>query len=94
MGLLTTLKGYNIRFNPKPWVTNNDFTAKPVNHVIKVHDTSFIQHHLEVSRKVDALITQMQQETQFDSINMPSREEANITPEKTISNLEQTVLRK
>jgi hypothetical protein len=94
MGLLTTLRQYNIRFNPKPWANPNDFTEGPVNSVIKVQDISFMRHHLEVTRKVDALIAQMEQEGRFENIDMPSRNETNIAPEKIISDLEQTVLRK
>ena len=93
MGLLNSLREYNIRFNPKPWVNTEDLTVEPVNPVIKVEDTSFIQHHLEVARKVDALIAQMEQNDRFENINMSSKDETNITPKKTINNLEQTILR-
>jgi hypothetical protein len=94
MGLLTTLKEFNIRFNPKPWANSKDFTAEHTDTVVKLQDTNFIQQHIEVTKKVDKLIEQMQQNPQVGKTDIFSKDEANIAPKKTTNELEKTVLRK
>jgi len=98
MGMLNTLRGYNIKFNPRPWAdtTQPTVNAKPVVKTqnvapVQVQDRSFVDLHLEVSKKVDALIAQMEEEGKFDNWDAPSIEDVEVTPEQT--ELEKTVLR-
>ena len=81
MGMLSTLRGYNIRFNPRPWLNSQPTTTKPVKtqvlkpQVVKtktVPDKSFVDLHLDVAKKVDALIEQMEAEGKFDDWEAPS----------------------
>jgi len=71
LGVLKSLKGKNIRFNPRPFSN----PLQESTNTIKVEkDMSFVDLHLEVAQKVDALIAQLEQE-------QPKPEEWELTPQ-------------
>jgi len=51
------LKNKNIRFNPKPWKETTKLTSSTP--VTTLND-SFVDLHMEVARKVDVLIAEME----------------------------------
>ena len=104
MGLFSSLRGAKIRFNPRPWSNPQHLKVKPVkvarpviieDHdeikttMVKKQDKSFVDLHLEVAKKVDALIEQMEQDGRFDNRNEePSEQDLDLTPDKTIANID------
>ena len=58
-GALKSLKNKNIRFNPNPWKTKDDISTTTK---INVEDDTFVDLHVEVAKKVDALIDNMDKE--------------------------------
>ena len=96
MGIITTLRGSNIRFNPKPWLNQEpaveEVEFQPVENITMVGDKTFVDLHLQVTEKVDALIASMETEGHFDNWEEPETEQTNLTPERK-TDLEETVLR-
>jgi hypothetical protein len=85
MGLLKDLWAVKIRFNPRPWSNPGHI----VTNVPKVEEKSFVDLHLEVAQKVDALIAQLDQEKSLeDTVALPNKQEWDLTPEKTMANIE------
>jgi hypothetical protein len=84
MGVIEFLKNHNIRFNPRPWSNPTEITTKK----IEVSETSFIDLHLEVASKVDALLAQLEQEENepraWDTI---PEEEIEVTRQKIMSHI-------
>lgn len=81
MGLLSTLKGFFIKLNPRSWFKPQNLQTKQIKNIkpqkieesktlktaiIKSKNKSFVDLHLEVVKKVDILIEQMKQDTRFD----------------------------
>ncbi len=62
LGFLGKIKNVNIRFNPRPF-SNPDAGSGKVN----TKNDSFVDLHLEVARKVDALISQNESEEEETS---------------------------
>ena len=92
--MLNTLRGLNIKFNPKPWDNTDEFVQTvpaPVVQPVTVQDNTFVDLHIEVASKVDALLEKMESEGKFD--NWDTTDTNELTPEKTMSEVEQTVLR-
>ncbi len=56
-GLLSSLKNKNIRFNLTPW-KNEDTTITTT--TVNVTNDTFVDLHMEVAKKVDALIAEME----------------------------------
>ena len=96
MGIISTLRGSNIRFNPRPWLNQEpaveEVEFQPVENTTMVEDKTFVDLHLRVSEKVDALIASMETEGHFDNWEEPETEQTNLTPERK-TDLEETVLR-
>lgn len=89
LGILKSLKGKNIYFNPRPFsnpvhLQSNNVTLPP-----SVIEKTFVDLHLEVAQKVDMLIERNER------ILMPEFEEISFAPERPIqhlgSNPEQTM---
>jgi len=51
------LKNKNIRFNPKPWRETTNLTSSTP---VTTSNDSFVDLHMEVAKKVDALIEDME----------------------------------
>ena len=96
MGIISTLRGSNIRFNPRPWLnqepTVEEIHFQPVENTTMVEDKTFVDLHLQVAEKVDALIASMETEGHFDNWGQSEIEQTNLTPEGK-TDLEKTVLR-
>ena len=96
MGIISTLRGSNIRFNPRPWLnqepTVEEIHFQPVENTTMVEDKTFVDLHLQVAEKVDALIASMETEGHFDNWGQTETEQTNLTPEGK-TDLEKTVLR-
>ena len=60
-GLLSSLKNKNIRFNLKPWKTEETITGSTN---VNVANNTFVDLHVEVAKKVDALIADMENDTE------------------------------
>jgi len=94
MGRISTLWNSNIRFNPRPWLDQDTTVEKvkfqPVETTTMVKDQSFVDLHLQVAEKVDALIAKMEDEGH--NWAEPDIEQLNLTPEGK-TDLEETVLR-
>lgn len=104
MGLFSRLKGLNIRFNPRSWSNSQHNQTKPVKisktlkieepktlktTMVKSKDKSFVDLHLEVAKKVDALIEQMEQDGRFDDkTDQPQEQNLDLIPDQTIANID------
>lgn len=55
---IKNLDEFDIRFNPTPWMEPEKFIVLP-----KEDDRGLLDLHLEVSQKVDELITKLEQES-------------------------------
>ena len=101
MGILNSLKGAKIRFNPRPWAKPQNLEIKTVrteqpttiqrttindNSVIRTEKKTFVDLHMEVASKVDALIHEMEGQEE-ENIEKPSKQEMNLTPENTFVNI-------
>ncbi len=66
-GFLSSLKNKEIKFNPKPWKTEE--TVSTTTNVNVANDT-FVDLHVEVAKKVDTLIAEMDgtDDTETDTI--------------------------
>jgi len=87
MGIISTLRSSNIRFNPRPWLnqepTVEETIAEPMIDTTMVQeDKAFIDLHMKVAEKVDALIADIDSDGRFDNWKQSE------------TDLEQTVLRK
>jgi len=58
VGVFSSLKNKNIRFNPRPWKTPDE-TVSSTN-IEPLNDT-FVDLHMEVAKKVDELIAEMEE---------------------------------
>lgn len=60
MGILSTLWGSNIRFNPRPWKnqkpTVEEINTQPFVNTTMIEDKTFDDLHMKVVERVDALI--------------------------------------
>ena len=56
-GFLSSLKTKNIKFNPTPWKTEETTDASTN---INVSNDTFVDLHVEVAKKVDTLIAEME----------------------------------
>ena len=86
MGIISTLRQSNIRFNPRPWLNEETPTEEVQFQSVEsattmVKDNSFVDLHMKVAEKVDALIAEMEEDGRFDNWG------------QTGKNLEGTVLR-
>ena len=64
--VFSSLKNKNIRFNPQPW-KSSETVASSTN--VKTSNETFVDLHMEVAKKVDALIADMENE---DSLDFPN----------------------
>ncbi len=65
MGIISTLRDTNIRFNPRPWLnqeSSEEVQFQPVENTTMVEDNSFVELHMKVAEKVDALIADMEEQ--------------------------------
>lgn len=100
-GILDSLKKWKIKFNPRPFLNPKTMfnISKDVPKFTVVDETptmakrNFIDLHAEVARKVDALISIMEQEAMTEETVLETRSEENmsLTPEKTLSDLEDNI---
>lgn len=72
MGIISTLRSSNIRFNPRPWLNQESSveetnTQPVINTTMVEEDRAFVDLHMRVAEKVDALIANMQSEEGFDN---------------------------
>ena len=68
--VFSNLKNKNIRFNPRPWKNPEAETSST--NIEPVSDT-FVDLHMEVAKKVDALIAEMEEnQDDFTKSNIKS----------------------
>jgi len=86
IGALKSLKNKKIRFNLRPFsnskhVENNNFEV--------AKDMSFVDLHLDVAKKVDALIAQLDQEQQQpQEWDMTPKGQPDLAPGKILSDIQ------
>jgi len=73
MGIISTLRSSNIRFNPRPWLNQEpsveETNIQPEINTTMVEDKAFVELHMKVAEKVDALIENMETGQGFDNWN-------------------------
>ena len=72
MRILKSLKGKNIRFNPRPFSNLKLFSGSKL---MTKNETNFVNLHLEITKEVDALLLGLEQETTPQELEMPPEEE-------------------
>ena len=77
---LKSLKTKNICFNSRPF-SNSQLSSEKFE---VVEEPSFVDLHLEVTRKVDALIAELEQETVIEEWELAPKEKIVSAPENII----------
>jgi len=101
-GILDSLKKWKIKFNPRPFLNPKSklniikdvpkFTV--VDEKPTVAKRNFVNLHAEVARKVDVLISNMEQEAMTEETVLDARSEENdisVVPGKTLLNVEDNI---
>ena len=69
MGLMNFLKDHNIKFNPRPF--SNLTPAISTSQIVNVKSDSFVDFHMEIAAKVDALIAENEKESEPEFREVP-----------------------
>jgi len=89
--ILSNLDEFDIRFNPTPWLEPEEFNVLPP----KEENRGLLNLHLEVSQKVDDLISRMEKENGkseiWDMVSNPSNEN-DLTPEMITQKIEEIIV--
>ena len=83
LDFVSSLKGMKFKFNPRPFSNPLPVSSEKFETV----EESFIDHHAEVARKVDALIAEIDKETAFEEVDATPEEKMGLDPERTIFRL-------
>ena len=78
---LKSLGNKNMRFNPRPFSSPIGPSSKKID---VAEEISFVDLHLEVTRKVDALIAELEQETVIEEWELVPEEKIVSAPENII----------
>ena len=78
---LKSLRDKNMGFNPRPFSSSIDPSSEKID---VAEDISFVDLHLEVTRKVDALIAELEQETVIEEWELVPEEKIVSAPENII----------
>ena len=85
MGFITTLMNSNIRFNPRPWDSNDESTATKM---VPVSSKGSVDMHLSVSKQVDKLIAQLEKNDGSWGPVLPTGKSTRMSHNKIIKSIE------
>ena len=89
LGALRSLKSKNMRFNLRPFSNPMHLASEKVE---VPGDMSFVDLHLEIAQKVDALLADLEHEMQQpQEWEMAPKEELDLAPGKILSDIEDSI---
>ncbi|HDQ16427.1 MAG TPA: hypothetical protein ENN45_05155 [Bacteroidetes bacterium] len=83
MGIFSSLKRFDMHFNPRPWIINQkEISAE----TCKDDKKDLVDFHIDIAQKVDALLEKLEQENNESEIWDMSKplEGDDLTPEKIL----------